>query len=164
MNYFTECKTLDDAKNLFRRLCFSLHPDYNNGSDSEFIKMHAEFKTVSNKLKFSTGYDADKDFNADKFYNIVKSFEHLNDISISFVGSFVWLEDIVTGATYEQKNDIKKICIDGYNNARFARKKIKWYFSPSDYKQKFSSGKTLEQIKSTYGCNSFATKGTKQVN
>jgi hypothetical protein len=46
--YFSNCKTIDQAKNLFRELCLKLHPD-TSGADTqnEFIKMYAEFKKFS---------------------------------------------------------------------------------------------------------------------
>jgi|TARA_R110000822_G_scaffold6851_6_gene28626 hypothetical protein len=164
MKYFNDCQNLDEAKNLFKTLVFKLHPD-TSGYDSQqdFIVMHAEFKTVSSRLKFATGYKTDQDFNADKFYDVLRKFDGLNDININFVGSFIWLEDEVKGATYEQKEAIKAIQIDGLNSARFAGKKKAWYFSPEGYKQRAKSGKTLEQIKNTYGCNSFKTKKGKYL-
>jgi len=165
MNYFTECKTLDEAKNLFKRLCFKLHPDTSGyGSQADFVRMQTEFKSVANQLKFKTGFEADKDFNADHFYNNVKKFDGLEDIKISFVGSFVWLEDLKRGAMYEQKDKIKKIGLNGYNPARWARKKISWYFSPVDYSQKSKSGKTLDQLKSQYKTKEFKTRQTVRLN
>ena len=160
MNYFINCITLDDAKNLFRTLCKKLHPDTSGyGSQTDFIAMFKEFK----QFKPSQETKTDANFNADKFYNLVQNFQHLKDIKISFVGSFIWVEDIKKGATYLQKESIKNINLEGMNSPRFARKKIAWYFSPSDYKQKFGGRKTLSQIKNTYGCNSFSMKGAKQI-
>ena len=104
MKYFEDCQTLDAAKTAFKKLCFKLHPD-TSGFDSQqlFIDMQREFKTVSNTLKFKTGFDTDKNFNADKFYNIVRKFDGLIDINIMFIGDFIWLNDIVEGATKSQK-------------------------------------------------------------
>lgn len=161
MNYFKDVKDLNEAKSLFRKLSLKLHPDTSGfNSHNTFVAMLKEFKAVTNKLKFNTGFEADKDFNADKFYNIIKKFDNLTNIKISFVGSFIWLEDISYGAMYEQKEAIKAINIEGYNNARWARQKKNWYFSPIDYKQKGRSNKTLDQIKDTYGANEFKTKQT----
>jgi hypothetical protein len=157
--YFQDCKTLDQAKTLFRTLCHKLHPD-KGGKASEFIKMQTEFKA----FKPSVSYDSDKDFNYETFYNLVSLFDGLQGIKISFVGIFIWLEDIDKGATYNQREAIKSIIIDKYNHARFAGKKKAWYFSPVDYTQKFRSKKTLEQVKSTWGCKSFQSKSNLQLN
>lgn len=161
MKHFKNISTLEEAKNLFKSLCKELHPD-TSGYDShkDFISMHSEFKIITNKLKFETGFESDKDFDGDKFYNALKQFDILSDIEISFVGCFIWLEDIVRGATYNQKDLIKSITIEGYNNARWANKKKMWYFSTEGYTQKFKSNKTIEEIKATYGSTSFKTKQT----
>jgi hypothetical protein len=156
MKYFTDCNTIDQAKNAFRNLCKSLHPD-TSGRDSqaEFIAMYSEFK----KFKPSNQTEQQKEnytnFDPAEFYDMIKNFDQLEEINISFVGSFIWLEDETKGATYEQKDIIKSIKLIGYNNARFASVKKSWYYSPEDYQQKSKDKKTLEQIKSTYGCKTF---------
>ena len=143
---------MDEAKTEFRKLCKKLHPDtsgYNSGSD--FAQMYKQFKA----FRPTKQTQQDEHFNADKFYDLVKKFEHLNNIQIDFVGSFIWLTDLEYGAMYKQKESIKKIVIDGYNSARFAGKKKSWYFSPQNYRQKSRSDKTLSELKSKYGCESY---------
>ena len=157
MNYFNDCKTLDEAKTLFRKLCLKLHPD-TGGTNKDFICMFNQFKSFKPAEGFKQA------FNAEQFYNNeVRIFDSLNDVKVSFVGSFIWLEDNEKGATYNQKEIIKAIIIQGKNKARFAGKKKAWYYSPEGYKQKAKSGKSLEQIKSKYGSKEFATKGRKAI-
>lgn len=161
MNYFKGVKDLNEAKNLFKTLCKELHPDTSGfDSQSDFVNMHSEFKTLTKTLKFNTGFDSDKDFDADKFYNHLKAFDGLSDISISFVGCFIWLSDLKVGAMYSQKDTIKSIKLEGYNKPRWAGKKKMWYYSVLDYKQRFKSNKSIEDIKSKYGSNDFKTKQT----
>ena len=161
MNYFKDCKTIDDAKNLFNKLVFKFHPDTSGyNSQAEFIAMYKDFKAFKPTLKDSES----NDFNAEDFYNLVQSFAHLQDVTITFVGSFIWIEDFIEGATKAQKESIKAIKIEGYNPARFAFKRLKWYFSPLDYSQKFKSKKTFEQIKSTYGAKTFVKQSFNQLN
>lgn len=153
MNYFKNCTTIDQLKNKFRELCKKLHPDH-KGNQQEFIQMYNEFKRLSKKAEFYSG----KQYNnvdADKFYNLIKMFDHLpENVYISFVGTFIWIE----GATYECKEEIKSISLDGYNKPRFARRKKAWYFSPLDYKKKSGKRFELNQIKSKYGCETFKGK------
>lgn len=159
MIHFTNCKDLNELKTEFRKLCKILHPD-KGGSHSDFIDMQAQFDKLSKILKFKTGNEKDKDFSADKFYDLVQKFEDLTDININFVGSFIWLTDgeDSKGAMYQQIEAIKAIKIDGLNPPRWANKKKSWYFSPEDYKQKSGSKKTLDEIKSTYGSSTYQTK------
>lgn len=159
-NYFQDCKTLDDAKNLFRQLCFELHPDHNNGNDQEFIKMYKQFEN----FKPSTTRQGDENFKASEFYNIVRQFEGLQNVLVSFVGSFIWLEDepMHEGSTKAQKDDIKAILLEGYNKPRFAPKRVKWYYSPQGYKQKFKSNKTFEDLKSTWGSKTYKPNQAEQ--
>lgn len=165
MIYFKNSLTLDEAKKLFRELCVKLHPD-TSGSDtqSDFIKMYQEFKN----FKPAAGTDKQKEefnsFDASEFYDMIKKFDTLESINISFVGSFIWLEDNEPGATYLQKEKIKSIKLEGFNIARFAVAKKTWYFSPEDYQQKSRSRKSLDQIKSSYGCKTFKTSKNLQLN
>lgn len=166
MKYFSDCKTLDEAKTLFRKLCVKLHPDTSGyNSQKDFIKMYAEFKAFRPTVK----RDSDEDFNADQFYNIIKKFDGLEGIKISFVGIFIWLEDIEPqdnykeNATFKQKEQLKAIKLDGFNPVRFAKRKQAWFFSPEGYKQKFKSNKNLDQIKDTWGCKTVQTKDRKRL-
>ncbi|MDR6548477.1 hypothetical protein J2810_004567 [Chryseobacterium rhizosphaerae] len=147
-NYFSDCKTIDEAKNLFRKLCMTMHPD-KGGNASEFIKMYDQFK----KFRPTDSKENPEDFNAEKFYNIIQHFSSFEGLNISFVGSFIWIE----GNTYQHKDELKKIILTDFNPIRYAKKKQAWYFSPTDYQKK--SGKTtdLDEIKSKYGCNTFST-------
>lgn len=159
--YFTQCTTIDQAKNLFRDLCKKLHPDTSGyNSNTDFIAMFKEFKAFKPKET----NENEPAFDGAKFYDLLKQFDSLTKIKVSFVGSFIWLEDIEDGATYFQREAIKSIKLDGYNSVRFASVKKTWYFSPLDYKQKSKSKKSLDQIKNDYGCNSFNVNGRIQIN
>ena len=60
MKYFTNCKTLDEAKQLYKKLVFELHPD-TSGRDSkaEFQVMQNEFENFRpTSEKFKGEYDA----------------------------------------------------------------------------------------------------------
>ena len=155
-NYFKDCKTLDDAKNLFKTLCFDLHPD-TSGEDSQaqFVQMYKQFEEFRPIAEHAR--KGDEDFNHEAFYNIVKRFEGLENVKIEFVGSFIWLSDPkdFQGSTKSQKEDIKAILLEGFNKPRFSGKRMKWYYSPEGYKQKFKCKKSFEELKYTWGHKSY---------
>jgi len=153
-NFFNSCNTLDEAKNLFKKLAFELHPDHRQDKQRahlDFIELMRQFKAFRPTIK----REGDEDFNHEAFYNLVKNFDKLKGVLVTFVGSFIWLEDEMPGATKDQKETIKKILLQGYNPPRFAFKRLKWYYSPEGYKQKFRSKKTFEQIKQTWGSKTY---------
>jgi len=163
--YFNNIKTLEDAKKLFRELCLKLHPDTSGkDSQSEFIKMFNEFKKFKPSNDQTEKQKEDfQNFDASEFYDTIKKFDILENVNISFVGSFIWLEDQTPGSTYFQKEKIKSIKLEGYNFARFASLKKAWYFSPEDYQQKSRGKKDLQEIKSRYGCKTFNKSFTYQL-
>ena len=163
-NYFENITTLEDAKKLFRELCVKLHPD-TSGADtqSEFITMYQQFKSFKPKTGTDKQNQDFESFDASEFYDMIKNFDNLINIDISFVGSFIWLEDNEPGATFLQREKIKNIKLKGYNGARFAALKKTWYFSPEDYQQKSRSKKSLEQIKNSYGCKTFKSSKNLQL-
>lgn len=154
-NYFINCTTLDEAKNLFKELCKKLHPDTSGyNSQQDFIDMFNEFKSFKPKKESKN----DAEFDASEFYDLLKNFDVLTDIKINFVGSFIWLEDISYGATYRQKETIKNIKLINFKNANFASTKKAWFFAPNDYKKKTNKRFELDELKNKYGCKSFNTK------
>ena len=159
MKYFLGVKNANELKELFRKLCNSLHPD-KGGKVSDFIAMMDEYNSL--KDSFNSEKESDN-LNSEQFYNLLQQLEKLTNIRIEFIGSFIWLFDEVEGAMYEQKDMIKSFIFKGYNSARWAKVKKSWYFSPADYKSK---GKAIDllKIKSKYSVQSFQSKGVKQLN
>lgn len=156
--YFSGVKNANELKELFRKLCNSLHPD-KGGKSSEFIAMMDEYNSL--KDSFNSEKESDN-LNSEQFYNLLQQLEKLSNVRIEFIGSFIWLFDEVEGAMYEQKDIIKSFVFECYNSARWAKVKKSWYFSPTDYKSK---GKAIDllKIKSKYGVQSFQSKGILKI-
>lgn len=154
MNYFKDCQTLAEAKTVYRKLCMKFHPD-KGGNAKDFIQLLKQFKNFVPRKKT----ESDASFNYEKFHNLVMKFEHLDGLKVSFVGTFIWIE----GNTYPQKDKIKAINLDGYNSARFAKRKKCWYFSPQGYKKTSRKNMKLEQIKTVFGSETYQTKSQKYL-
>ena len=137
--YF-DVKTIEEAKNKFRDLYKMLHPDTSGyDSQSDFVKMFNEFKAFKPSLTINNQEEGS--FDADEFYNLLKHFDVLKNVKINFIGTFIWLEDLEPRATYNQREIIKGIVLDGFNSVRFAPIRKLWYFSPEEYKQRKKSKK-----------------------
>lgn len=160
--YF-DVKTIEEAKNKFRDLCKMLHPETSGyDSQSDFVKMFNEFKAF--KPSVTTKVEDQTIFDADEFYNLLKHFDVLKNVKINFVGTFIWLEDLEPKATYNQREQIKSIVLEGFNTVRFAPVRKLWYFSPEEYKQRKKSKKSFEQIKERWGTTSFQMNTTLTLN
>lgn len=78
---------------------------------------------------------------------IINGLIHCEGITISVVGSWIWLE----GNTYPYKDTIKSL---GF---RWANAKKAWYFRNEKDACKSRKGLSLDEIKNKYGCQNFAT-------
>ena len=148
-NLFKDCRNWDEAKTLFRKLSKTMHPDW-GGTHEQFIELVKQFEnftpTFSEDNKF-----ANADFDKRKFADIIEILKDLDDVTISFIGTFIWIE----GNTYSQKDKIKAVKLQGYNSARYASKKKAWYFSPIDYKKKSKKLYHMEDIIEIFGSQSY---------
>lgn len=159
MKYFTNCTTLEEAKNLYRTLCHKLHPD-KGGNNKDFIAMYNEFKAFKPKVTS----DKDKDFNFNKFTNIVLSLNHLQGVGIEFIGTWIFISDKEVNATYLQRESIKSTKLQGYNKPMYSKSKSRWYFAPEGTKVFKKRGKSIEALKQKYGVNTFETEKLKVLN
>ena len=148
-NLFKDCKSWDEAKTLFRTLSKKMHPDL-GGTHEQFIELVKQFEnftpTFSEDNKF-----ANADFDKRKFADIIELLKELDEVEITFAGTFIWIE----GNTYSQKDKIKALELQGYNSARYAPKKKAWYFSPIDYKKKSKKLYNMDDIKHIFGAQSY---------
>lgn len=162
-NYFSNCNTIDEAKNLFRKLCKEIHPDGRPESEKEIA--HREFIVLRNQyenFKPKSGRERTAEDGTDKFYNLFKNFDILENVKVSFVGSWIWLEDEKPNATKEQKEIIKSIKLDGYTYIWNKTRKI-WQFKPTESKyRKFNSReRSSEELINFFGGAEFKTTGKK---
>lgn len=55
LKWFKNCKTIEDAKELYKKLCREYHPDLNENDTTETMKsINNEFETVFKILKNNT--------------------------------------------------------------------------------------------------------------
>ena len=148
-NLFKDCSSWDEAKTLFRKLSKTMHPDL-GGTHEAFVELKRQFEMFTPRYSKDSSF-ANQTFDRRKFADIIELLKELDEVEITFAGTFIWIE----GNTYSQKDKIKAIKLQGYNSARFASKKKAWYFSPIDYKKKSKKLYNMDDIKQMFGSQSY---------
>jgi curved DNA-binding protein CbpA len=157
-NYFANCTTLDEAKALYKKLAFQLHPD-TSGKDTkaEFQEMQSQFeKFTPTTEKYKGEYDS---HSAKEYMTIIEDLMHIEGIIIEICGSFIWL----SGETKAVKEQIRAIKNDSFKPAQWHTQKLMWFFAPVGYRR--FSGKIfdMEEIRNKYGSETFTGKGQTKI-
>lgn len=151
-NYFANCQTLDEAKALYKKLAFQLHPDM-GGDTAEFQEMQNQFEKFRPQREKYTGEF--EQHNAHQFQEIINDLIKIKGIIIEICGSFIWL----SGDTRNAKEQIKAIKNEMFKPAQWHKKKLMWFFAPIDYKKFSSKEYDMDDIRNKYGSQTFnATK------
>lgn len=159
--WFNSCKSIEDVKRTYRKLCKEYHPDlHGSGTEETMKQINAEYEKAFNCYKniHETAEDSTKTYTsstetAAEFMEIINALIHCEGVTISLVGSWIWAE----GNTYPYKDVIKGL---GF---RYAGKKRAWYWHAAEDTCKSRKGLTLDQIKDKYGCERFATISTPKL-
>ena len=144
--YFTECKSLDEAKQLYKKLCVKLHPDVSGyDSTADFQRMQAEFeKFRPGKEKFEGEF---AQWDATEYAFIINQLIKIGGISIEICGSWIWL----SGDTKPVKEKIKAFDTRESMRRGWSKNKAMWYFSPKGYRKRSSKKMEYEEIKNMFG-------------
>lgn len=154
ITYFSDCKTIEEAKRLYHKLAVANHPDL--GGDLEIMQqINAEYDIIAKQLanihesasgERYTAQTENTEIPSD-FRDIINSIIHFKGVNIELIGRWIWL----TGNTYSYKEHIKKL---GFS---YASQKKAWYWHTVEDSTTNRKKMTLEQIKEKYGCQSFQT-------
>jgi len=138
---FAEVTGINEAKVIFKKLAKKLHPDV-GGSNEEFKVLNAVYNDlIENKIYFSNESKIDLELE-----KIISQILHCENITIELIGSWIW----VSGETKEIKEKLKEL---GF---KWARKKKMWYYG--EMKSKNPNPKSIDEIKSKYGSQTFKSK------
>jgi hypothetical protein len=150
MKYFTDCKTIDGVKALYKKLAKENHPDL--GGDTVIMQaINNEYAFACARLAKGAGLsdeEADEQIRfSERYRETIEKIIHLPGIVIEIVGHWIW----VTGNTRPVKETLKAA------QFFFASKKCAWYFRPEEYKTR-GSGKSLEEIRRKYGSEKVSSR------
>ena len=142
INWFEECKTIDEAKKKFRDLCKKYHPDL-GGSEKEMKSINAAYEALlrdglKNENNFEERMELEKEL-----AEMVEKLIVLQGLIVEICGRWIW----ITGNTYPQRNALKHL------GCFFANKKKAWYWRSKGDECRTSKKRrlSLEEIRSKYG-------------
>lgn len=145
--YFTTCKTMDEAKHLYRELAKRLHPDH--GGDAEAFKAMADEYDRFNAGAWNRAYTAysstagiHPNANTDLFEAMIKRTVHLAteaNATVEIIGYWIYVFD-----GYSIRETLKGL---GF---WFSSKHKAWVFSGSA-KHKTHTRLTTDDIRSLHG-------------
>lgn len=154
MKYFSQCKTLDDLKKVYRQLAMKHHPD--RGGDEETMKaINNEYEKAFELLKRQQNSTATEDKyktteDASEFINIINALLKLDGLQIDLCGCWLW----IGGNTRAHKEELKAA------GCRWSSQKKLWSWHHAEDGSRYYRGKrTMSEIYQKYGRISFQAAG-----
>lgn len=105
MVFFNDCKTLEEAKKLYKKLAFENHPD-RGGDNEKMQQINNEYSFFVAKFAKGTSEEINEEFNvAQKFVDVLNKLAGLEGIIVELAGDWLW----ISGNTYPYKDKLKEI-------------------------------------------------------
>ena len=156
--YFKDITTAEELKAIYKKLCFTYHPDINkepNATETmqeinnEYSRLWEQLKNI-HATKDGETYTSKETTTEvpDDFINLINELLKFDDLTLELIGSWLW----ITGNTKEHKDVLKGL------NCKFAPKKGAWYFHKDAHKSKSRGKLSLDEIR-TYYSSTTITKG-----
>ena len=155
---FRNCKTLDEAKTLYKELCKIWHPDLNQkDTTAEFQAMQNEFHAFKPETeKFEGEFEQ---WNSEEYAFIIDQLLNIENITVTVCGSWIW----ISGSTKEQKDKIKTVETGETMKRGWSPKKLQWYFSPSGYRKRSKKVLSFDRIRELYGSEDVKRQARKTI-
>jgi hypothetical protein len=147
-NYFSNCKTLDEVKKLYKQLALQHHPDRPNGKLVIMQRINQEYESIMKNPRYQF-QQQDEDVRNDyvRFPEIINQIIHLN-ITIEICGNWIWL----SGNTKRYSKQLKEI---GFF---YSPKKQMWYWRPSGWESNNHKPWDINTIRQRYGSDVIDTQ------
>lgn len=159
MRYFNECKTQEELKKEYRRLCKALHPD-NGGNIEAFKEMQKAFEEAGKTTAWNTytnskgeTYTKETTETPVDFMNIVNELINLHGVQLEICGTWLW----VTGNTKEHKEIIKG------TGCRYSKNKQAWYYHKEPYRKRSKKKLSMQDIRNMYGSETIKKEEKKAI-
>jgi hypothetical protein len=155
MQYFNNCRTIDEVKAMYKQLAKQYHPDC-GGDTATMQAINAEYAYACAKVLKGENLsqeDTDEQIRMSEEYRaVIEQIMPLTGIVIEVVGNWIW----VTGATYPVRKELKEAGLF------FASKKQAWYYRAEEFKTT-GSKKSLDEIRAKYGSETVNSRRQNKV-
>ena len=150
MKYFTNCKSIEEAKRLFHKLAIKHHPDLGGDTvimqeiNSEFEKVFEKLKNIHESINNESQTYKTEQNSAEipqEFMEIISKIIVMQDIEIELIGRWIW----ITGKSFPYKDTLKTL---GF---KWANQKKAWYWRKEEDAKRSSKTMSLDDIKNLYG-------------
>lgn len=145
MKYFANCRTLEELRKEYRRLCMVHHPD-RGGDAATMAAINNEYDETFRRMQSTTADQTSAAQQAaeapEAFRAVISRLVILEGLKVEICGRWVW----ATGNTYPNREAIKAA------GCRYSKNKSAWYWRPAEAAEFRSHGKsTMEDIRKKYG-------------
>ena len=154
MKYFTNCKTIEEAKKLYRRLAMENHPD--RGGDLDTMKaINSEYDEFFNTMKNRHNADAQAtgsrpiNETPEEFRRVIEKIINIPGIISELCGSWIW----ISGETRGFKEQLKAA------GCFWASKKKMWYWRAPEDAVHSRHTKSMTEIRNKYGSERIYSDG-----
>ena len=158
MFYFKNCRTAEELKKEYKRLCMKWHPDRCHESNATELMqaINAEFAEAFDRLKnvhtSAEGkiYTSERETSetADHYRMLIEELLKLSGVIVEICGTWIWC----TGETRAHKDKLKEL---GFY---WSRQKVAWYYHEEAFIKKSKRSLTLDEIRDYYGSETFERK------
>ena len=160
MKYFEAARTLEDVKQLYKKLARDLHPDCNPERDTtaEFQEMQRQYNEAFKRLKNvhinkdGETYERDTEETPEQFADLINALLKMPGLMIELCGSWLW----ITGDTRSHKDELKVL---GF---KWSKNKSAWYFHFEPYRKHSKKSVDLDTIRAMYGSQKFTERTATQ--
>lgn len=158
-NYFSECKTQEDVKRVYREMAKKLHPD-NGGDAEEFKRLQSQYDEAAKRCwnfhETAEGetYEKESAQTPEEYREIIETLMRFENITVEVIGTWIW----VTGDTYPIHEQLKEM------HFFFSGPKKAWYNNGSETKGHRRGRYTMNQVRKKYGVSyKEESKGTAKL-
>ena len=160
--FFANCKTVNEIKQEYRRLCFIHHPDI-GGDTATMQRLNDEYHEALRNVDGQTSQGSD---NRPHVYRYNEAVEQavmdkvnellalrLTDVEIMLVGIWVW----VSGDTRPVKDQLKAVGLGWHGKRKM------WCWHPKEYRSRYNGKASFGDICNVYGVAKFENEKQAQI-